>query len=47
MSHWQSLELEIARKRVTELEALLRLMLCSNEMSNGWKSKIQAALNEK
>ena len=30
--------------RISELEALLRNMLCSNEMSNGWKDEIQAAL---
>lgn len=33
--------------RVAGLEALLRRMLCSNEMSNGWKDEIQAALRQK
>jgi hypothetical protein len=34
-------------RRIAELETLLRRMLCSNEMSNGWKDEIQAALRQK
>lgn len=31
-------------ERIVQLETLLRRMLCSNEMSNGWKSQIQMVL---
>ena len=33
-------------QRIAVLETLLRRMLSSNEMSNGWKSEIQVALKE-